>query len=70
MLFEMWLDSRGYKIDKLSKKEGRSLYKQFGQEMIPAIRDCTNFLNVALSSPNQPLDSDAEKPQVGLTVII
>ena len=56
MLFEMWLEGKGYKIKTLTKEEGRELYRQFGQEMIPTVRDCTNFLNAALSSQNQPLE--------------
>ena len=48
MLFESWLESKGYIIKDLTRKEGRKLYRQFGQEMIPAVRDCTDFLNVAL----------------------
>ena len=48
MLFESWLESKGYIIKDLTRKEGRKLYRQFGQEMIPVIKDCSNFLNVAL----------------------
>lgn len=49
MFFEIWLENKGYEIQKLSKEQGKELYRQFGQEMIPAVRDCTNFLNTALS---------------------
>ena len=48
MLFESWLENKGYNIKDLTRKEGRKLYRQFSQEMIPAVRDCTNFLNAAL----------------------
>ncbi len=48
MLFEMWLKSKGYDQKKLSKEQGRALFKEFGEEMVPVVRDCTNFLNAAL----------------------
>jgi len=48
MFFETWLKSKGYEIKKLSKKEGKKLYRQFSREMTPIIHDCTNFLNSTL----------------------
>lgn len=50
MLFESWLENKEINIKKLTKKEGRELYRQFGQEMLPAVKDCANFLNTALKN--------------------
>jgi len=50
MFFELWLKRKGINIKKLSKKEGRELYRQFGQEMLPAVKDCTSFLNTVLKN--------------------
>jgi len=50
MLFESWLKRKGFDIKKLSKKEGKELYRQFGQEMLPAVKDCTNLLNAMLKN--------------------
>ena len=52
MFFESWLKRKGFDIKKLSKKEGKELYQQFGQEMLPAVRDCTDFLNTVLKNVN------------------
>lgn len=48
MWFEFWLEDKGYDLKKLSREEGRELYRQFGKEMTPAVRDCTKFLNTVL----------------------
>ena len=48
MLFESWLERKGFDIKKLSKKEGKDLYRKFGQEMLPAVKDCASFLNTML----------------------
>ena len=48
MLFEMWLKNQGHDLKKLTKKEGRELYREFGKEMIPAICACANFWNAAM----------------------
>jgi len=50
MLFESWLENKEINIKKLTKKEGRELYRQFGQEMLPVVKDCANFLNTALKN--------------------
>ena len=52
MFFESWLKRKGFDIKKLSKKEGKELYRQFGQEMLPAVKDCTEFLNTVLKNAN------------------
>lgn len=48
MLFEMWLKDQGHDLKKLTKKEGKILYKEFGEIMAPAMRDCTNFWNATI----------------------
>ena len=48
MLFESWLERKGFDIKKLSKKEGKELYRKFGQEMLPAVKDCTELFNAML----------------------
>ena len=52
MFFESWLKQKGFEIKKLSKKEGKELYRQFGQEMLPAVKDCTEFFNAVLIGGN------------------
>jgi len=47
VFFELWLENEGHNIKTLNKKEGRVLYKQFGQKMTHVIKDCTDFLNTA-----------------------
>jgi len=57
MLFESWLKRKGFNIKKLSKKEGKELYQQFGQEMLPAVKDCTEFFNAVLIGGNYEKES-------------
>ena len=61
MFFEIWLEQKGYKIKDITKQEGRELYRQFGREMAPAVRDCTNLLNAVLTSRNSLVDQERKK---------
>ncbi len=53
MLFEAWLKGQGHDLKKLTRKEGRALYREFGKIMAPAVRDCTNFLNAAMKKQQE-----------------
>ena len=47
MFFEFWLKEKGYDPKKLKRSEGRKLYEEWKKEMVPVIRDCSDFLNAA-----------------------
>ncbi len=52
---------------KPTKKEGRELYREFGKEMIPAIRNCANFWNAAMKKQqmDNATSNDADREMVG-----
>lgn len=58
MLFEIWLKGQGYDPKKLTRKEGRALYKEFGKKMAPTVKDCTNFWNAAMKKYQERKEND------------
>lgn len=48
MFFEHWCECQGIDLKKVSRAEGKELWKQFKEEMTPVVKECADWLSEML----------------------